>query len=801
MVALLRVRNHVLVRELDALRRAFGTGTEEDDCIVGKFRGGEPQPAEDGLGRRYDGECRENAAERRNLRLFLVEVDHLALARDLPECGIAPAELVVEGVRGDDGRDVRLLDAAEDGVDGGGVVEVHARLSGAEDGHDAECRVAAGRQHEAHVLVALRDGAYLVAEVAAEADHAVAAHVVSGGVDEDDAAAALAHGLEPERHDGFGVVHRHVPDVGGEELQVAADLLFARVGGERLSEPDADDAVEGLRTVHALGGLAVAAAPEPLDVERNDLRARSLDGLGVVEREGRDERRLRDFALGEDDDGLAVQERLADFFHGGARVAAVDVDDELAVRKPAQVPVGERVPVACHAQRPGRRHLEHGPVDEAEVRPYQEKRARFGEVVYAHHLDAVAEYESECESQCRAQQGHRGLLEVPDKADGKDHRENHEAVVERGGRKDQEQRLAAHDEHEERHLDAVRDGVDAARRIGSREALDDRAQDDERRTRAETDDAVEESLEPVVMHEGEREHRDGRGRRRERDESRLHESLGCPARRERADNVAQRDDEHRDGDDGRVEHVGHVLDEHQEYLSDAPECREPEDGEADNGMAPCGGEIAHGGAEPERVVVLAHADAESGDGCDDAEAEVNPQRKVDADGGIGPPGKSHREERGTRRAEDGVHHVPGVNLDEVFAFDHLLHDSELGRGEHGEEYAVEAQQAVGDPFGARHVAHDDRDDGGEHPDGAPCHHATLAEVPREVAGRGHHEDAGGEDGDLEQHAAPPERGTLEREGEPALEMDEQAHLHKDAAKDEQQEREDAGVLAQFHKTS
>jgi hypothetical protein len=32
-------------------------------------------------------------------------------------------------------------------------------------------------------------------------------------------------------------------------------------------------------------------------------------------------------------------------------------------------------------------------------------------------------------------------------------------------------------------------------------------------------------------------------------------------------------------------------------------------------------------------------------------------------------------------------------------------------------------------------------------------------------------------------------------------MDEQAHLHKDAAKDEQQEREDAGVLAQFHKTS
>ena len=106
------------------------------------------------------------------------------------------------------------------------------------------------------------------------------------------------------------MVHRHVPDVGGEELQVFADLLLAGVCGERLPESDADDAVEGLRTVDAFGGLAVAAAPEPLDVERNNLRARSLDGLGVVEREGRDERRLRDFALGEDDDGLAVQPKI-----------------------------------------------------------------------------------------------------------------------------------------------------------------------------------------------------------------------------------------------------------------------------------------------------------------------------------------------------------------------------------------------------------------------------------------------------------------------------------------------------------
>lgn len=110
----------------------------------------------------------------------------------------------------------------------------------------------------------------------------------------------------------------------------------------------------------------------------------------------------------------------------------------------------------------------------------------------------------------------------------------------------------------------------------------------------------------------------------------------------------------------------------------------------------------------------ARLDAESGDARDDAQAEVNPEREFDAYGGVGPARKSHGEEGGSGGSECGKRHVPGIDFNEVFAFDHFLHDAELGGGKDGEEHAVEAEQSVGDPFRARHVAHDNRDDGSEH---------------------------------------------------------------------------------------
>ena len=162
--------------------------------------------------------------------------------------------------------------------------------------------------------------------------------------------------------------------------------------------------------------MAIAAAPESLNVERNDLRFGAFDGFAVIERECRDERSFRYFAFGEDDDCFSVQERLVDFFHGRGRVAAVNANQEVSVEEPALVPVGECVAVACDAERPGRCDLEDRPVNKAEMRTHEKDRTVFGDVLYAHHLDSVMEYEGERKAECRSQKGHRVVLEGCDKA-------------------------------------------------------------------------------------------------------------------------------------------------------------------------------------------------------------------------------------------------------------------------------------------------------------------------------------------------------------------------------------------------
>ena len=93
----------------------------------------------------------------------------------------------------------------------------------------------------------------------AEADHLVTIHVAAGRVNQDWAGTALAHRAVPERDDTCGMVHRHVPDVGSQVLQVLADHVFGRGGGESLAETYADDSVEILRAVHTFGGVSVSA--------------------------------------------------------------------------------------------------------------------------------------------------------------------------------------------------------------------------------------------------------------------------------------------------------------------------------------------------------------------------------------------------------------------------------------------------------------------------------------------------------------------------------------------------------------
>ena len=149
----------------------------------------------------------------------------------------------------------------------------------------AESGVAARGEHEAYVLVVLGERFDFLAEVVAEADHLVTIHVAAGRINQYWAGTALAHRAVPERDDTCGMVHRHVPDVGSQVLQVLADHVFGRGGGHGLAKAYADDSVEILRAVYAFGGVAVAAAPKTLYVERDDLGFGAFNSLCVIERE------------------------------------------------------------------------------------------------------------------------------------------------------------------------------------------------------------------------------------------------------------------------------------------------------------------------------------------------------------------------------------------------------------------------------------------------------------------------------------------------------------------------------------
>ena len=230
--------------EFNTLRRAFGTRAEQNHGIVFELSRGKPQTAQNGGRAGTDNECRNKTANRRHLGFFFVQINHLAFAGDLSEGRILAAKLVEEGAGRNHGGKVGLLDASENRIHRSGVVQVHRRLAGAENRHDAESGVAAGGHHEAHVLVVLGGRFNHFAEIMAKANHSVTVHMVAGGVNQNHAATTLAHGLEPKRNNGGGMVHGNVPNVGIQKFQVVADFFFGRVRRQRLRETDANDSVE-----------------------------------------------------------------------------------------------------------------------------------------------------------------------------------------------------------------------------------------------------------------------------------------------------------------------------------------------------------------------------------------------------------------------------------------------------------------------------------------------------------------------------------------------------------------------------
>ena len=367
-------------------------------------------------------------------------------------------------------------------------------------------------------------------------------------------------------------------------MQVLADDVFGGGGGHRLAKSDADDAVEILRTVHAFRSVAIAAAPETLYVERHDLRFGAFDSLGVVQRELGNKRGLRNFAFGENHDDFALEEGAVNLFHGFAWVAAVDVDERFAVREPAQVPVRKGVPVTRDEERARACHLEHCPVDKAEVRPHQKKRSGFGNVLDSSHLDLVAEHECESETEPCAQERHRGALEREHERECENHGEEEQLLVETQLRHEEEDDLETEQYEQECHLNHERHGVDAARSVRTRDVLDDRAENDERGTRPECDERIETSENVLVVDERRHDHRDGCCNGRDGDEPCFNKVLGRFCSTDGADDVGDTGKDKRPLEKCRVLRSRHVLRNHDDELRDAPKRRNAKHREPEHGV-------------------------------------------------------------------------------------------------------------------------------------------------------------------------------------------------------------------------
>ena len=132
--------------------------------------------------------------------------------------------------------------------------------------------------------------------------------------------------------------------------------------------------------------------------------------------------------------------------------------------------------------------------------------------------------------------------------------------------------------------------------IGARKVLNHGTQNHEGGTGAPANHTIQNRLNPAVLYQRKGEHGNGGSCCGERNQARFHKALRSLACREGANHVAGGHDEHRNRNDGGVQHVGHALDQNQENLSHAPEGGKTENREAYNRVAPGGREIAHGGA-------------------------------------------------------------------------------------------------------------------------------------------------------------------------------------------------------------
>ena len=177
-------------------------------------------------------------------------------------------------------------------------------------------------------------------------------------------------------------------------------------------------------------------------------------------------------------------------------------------------------------------------------------------------------------------------------------------------RHEEQDDLETEQHEQERHLDHERHRMDSSRRIRASHVLDNGSEDDERGTRPERDERIEERENVLVVDERRNEHRNRCRYGRDGNQPRLYKVLGRLGRADGADHVADSREDKRPLEQRRTLGPRHVLRNHDDELRNAPERRDAEHRKPEHGIRPSGRKIAYGGAELDEAVTLAHADRE-----------------------------------------------------------------------------------------------------------------------------------------------------------------------------------------------
>ena len=200
------------------------------------------------------------------------------------------------------------------------------------------------------------------------------------------------HRLQPERNNRRIVRKRLGPGDHRKFAQNIAELRGFRFRRDFLAKSDRNDTRQLFTEVDIFISIASLATPNALDVERNELCTRILDGRGIVHREASDIAGFCNFTFRENHDGFTLQKGFANLRHRGFRIATVNADRAEKFQNPAGITVFQLIFIHRHTERPRARHLQKHPVDIARMIAEQKHRTFERNVFVTDDLQIITEH-------------------------------------------------------------------------------------------------------------------------------------------------------------------------------------------------------------------------------------------------------------------------------------------------------------------------------------------------------------------------------------------------------------------------